>query len=600
MSPLGGYCGKIARVNLSKGWVKIEDLRWEWVPQFIGGKGLGFKYLYEELKPKIDPLSPENRLIFMTGPLSGTIAPATGKYVVVTKSPRTNTVLDSYFGGTFGAQLKFAGFDALIIEGKAEKPVYISVINGNVSIKPAEHLWGKGAYYTVTALKKDEGDAKTSVLAIGPAGERLVKLASINADIIWNAGRGGAGAVMGSKNLKAIAVRGDGKFPIANEEEFRKVCKELTEKSVLTETNLWAKTDGTPLIVDLSNTAGILPTRFFESGVFEHHKKINTDVVKVHLAEVRACFACPLACKRLVKIGDKILKAPEYETLGTAGSNCGIGDFEAITEFNYICGDLGIDTISTANTIALVMEAYEAGCLKKDMLDGIEAKFGSKDALLKLAEKIGRKEGVGEVLSEGTRAVIQKFGLDPERFTVDVKGMEIPAYDPRGTWGMALSYSTADRGACHLRAWAVSEDAFGKLDPRTFKEKPALVKRLEDLNSVKWSLIVCDFWLIKYEEMAALLTPVWGKPVKPEELQLIGERIWNLGRLFNVREGFSRKHDKLPPKFFKQPLKGGPTEGAKVSEEEFEKALDEYYALRGWDNNGIPKEETLRRLGLLV
>jgi aldehyde:ferredoxin oxidoreductase len=598
MSPLGGYSGKIARVNLTKEQINSEDLRWEWVPQYIGGKGLGFKYLYDELKPKIDPLSPENKLIFMTGPLSGTTAPATGKYVVVTKSPRTNTILDSYFGGTFGAQLKFSGFDAVIVEGRAKRPVYISIANGKVSLKSAEQFWGKGAFNTISAIRKDEGDAKTSVLAIGPAGENMVKLASINVDVIWNAGRGGAGAVMGSKNLKAIAVRGEGKFPIGNEEEFRKISKELTEKSVLTETNIWAKTDGTPIIVDMSNTAGILLTRFFKSGVFKDHDKINTDVVKAHLAEVRACYACPLACKRLVKIGDKVLKSPEYETLATAGSNCCVGDFGAVTEFNSICGDLGIDTISTANTIALVMELYESGIVKKNMLDGIEANFGSKEALLKLAEKIGKNEGIGKILSGGTRAVIQKFGLNSEKYAVDVKGLEIPGYEPRGTWGMALAYSTADRGACHLRAWAVSEDAFGKLEPRTFKEKPALVKRLEDINSVKWSLIVCDFWIIKYEEMAALLTPVWGKPVKPEELKLAGERIWNLGRLFNIREGFSRKDDKLPPKFFKQPLQGGPTDGVKVSMEEFEKALDEYYTLRGWHNNGIPKEETLKRLGI--
>lgn len=598
MVKLGGYAGKVVRVDLTKSRVKLEDLPWEWVPQYIGGKGLGFKYLYEELKPHLDPLSPENKLIFITGPLSGTLAPATGKYAVITKSPRTGTILDSYFGGTFGAKLKFAGFDGIIVEGKADKPVYIDVENGEVSLKNASHLWGMGTFNTIATIKKDEGDGKLSVLAIGPAGESLVKLASINVDVIWNAGRGGAGAIMGSKNLKAVAVKGDGRFYIADEDGLKKASKELTEKSVLTEANLWAKTDGTPAIVDMSNTAGILLTRYFRSGVFEDHDKINTDVVKAHLAEVRACYACPLACKRLVKVKDRVVKAPEYETLATAGSNCGIGDFEAVTEFNNICADLGVDTISAANTVALVMELYELGVLKKDMIDGIEANFGNKEALRKLAEKIGRNEGVGKTLSEGARAAIKKFGVDEEKYAIDVKGMEIPAYEPRGTWGMALAYSTADRGACHLRAWAVSEDAFGKMEPRTFDGKPALVKRLEDLNSVKWSLIVCDFWLINYDEMATLLTLVWGKTVKPEELKLTGERIWNLGRLFNIREGFSRKDDKLPPKFFTQQLRGGPTDGVKVSEEDFERALDEYYTLRGWNNQGIPREETLTKLNL--
>lgn len=598
MMELGGYAGKVVRVNLTKNRVKLEDLRWEWVPEYVGGKGLGFRYLYEELKPHLDPLGPENKLIFMTGPLSGTLAPATGKYVAITKSPRTRTVLDSYFGGTFGAKLKFAGFDAIIVEGKADKPVYLAIDNGEVYVKDAGHLWGMGAFDTIAAIKKDEGDDKLSILAIGPAGEKLVKLASINVDVIWNAGRGGAGAVMGSKNLKAIAVKGDKQFHIVDEDRFKKVSKELTERSVLTEANMWAKTDGTPAIVDMSNTAGILLTRYFKSGVFENHDKINTDVVKAHLAEVRACYACPLACKRLVKLGDRIVKSPEYETLATAGSNCGIGDFEAVAEFNYICGNLGIDTISTANTIALVMELYESEVLKKDMLDGIEANFGNKEALLKLAEKIGRNEGVGKALSEGSRMAIQKFKVDAEKYAIDVKGLEIPGYEPRGTWGMALSYSTADRGACHLRAWAVSEDAFGKMEPRTFKDKPGLVKRLEDLNSVKWSLIVCDFWLINYDEMAMLLAPVWGKTVKPEELKTAGERIWNLGRLFNIREGLSRKDDKLPRKFFAQPLVGGPTDGVKVSEEEFERAIDEYYMLRGWNRQGVPREEILKRLNL--
>ncbi|MEM3874121.1 MAG: aldehyde ferredoxin oxidoreductase family protein [Candidatus Bathyarchaeia archaeon] len=596
---VGGYMGKIIRANLSTGELSYEDLRWDWILEYVGGKGLGFRYLYDELEPRIEPLSPENKLIVMTGPLSGTAAPAAGKYVVVTKSPHTGTILDSYFGGMFGAQLKFAGFDAIIVDGASKKPVYIEVEDGRAEIKSADHLWGMGAYETIATIKKEVG-RDFSVLAIGPAGERLVKIASINADIIWNAGRGGAGAVMGFKQLKAIAVKGHVRVPIADENDFGRLVKELTEKSVLSEANMWAKTDGTPIIVDMSNTVGILPTRYFRSGVFEEHDKINTDVVKAHLAEVRACYACPLACKRLVKVRGEIVKAPEYETLGTAGSNCGVGDFEAVVDFNYICGNLGIDTISTANTIAFIMQLYEDGILKKENLDGIEANFGNKEALLRLAEKIGRNEGVGNFFSNGVKNAIQRLGLNPEKYAVDVKGLEIPAYDPRGTWSMALAYSTADRGACHLRAWAVSQDAFGKLEPKTFKDKPALVKELEDLNSVKWSLIVCDFWLINYEEMAALLSPVWGKKVKVQELKTIGERVWNLGRLFNVREGFSRKDDKLPPRFFTQPLKGGSTDGVKVSEKEFEKALDEYYALRGWNNNGIPKEETLRRLNLSV
>lgn len=596
---LGGYSGKILRVNLSSNRIKREDLQWNWVTKYIGGKGLGFKYLYEETKPLIEPLSPNNKLILMTGPLSGTTVPASGKYVIVTKSPRTRTILDSYFGGIFGAKLKKAGFDAIIIEGIARKPVYLKIENETVEIKDANSFWGKGAYATIEIIKKDEGK-NFSVIAIGPAGEKLVKLASINADIIWNAGRGGAGAVMGSKRLKAIAVNGEKTIPVAEENKLKKISKELTEKSVLTEENIWAKTDGTPIIVDMSNMTGILTTRFFRSGVFEGATKINSDAIKVRLAKVQACYACPLACKRLIKVKGNILKAPEYETLATAGSNCGISDLETITEFNYICGDLGIDTISTANTIAFIMELYEEGMLKKDMLDGIEATFGNKKALLEISKKIGNNEGCGKIFSAGVKEAIEKLRLSPEKYAVDVKGLELPGYDPRGTWGMALAYSTADRGACHLRAWAVSQDAFGKMEPKTFKDKPQLVKNLEDLNSIKWSLIICDMWLINYEEMALLLSATWGRNVRPQELEIAGERIWNLGRVYNVREGFSRNDDKLPPKFFNQPLVGGPTDGAKILEEKFDKALDEYYRLRGWDSNGVPEEETLKKLGIAL
>ncbi|MHC1586598.1 MAG: aldehyde ferredoxin oxidoreductase family protein, partial [Candidatus Hecatellaceae archaeon] len=529
---------------------------------------------------------------------SGTMAPATGKYVIVTKSPRSRTVLDSYFGGTFGAQLKFAGFDAVIVEGASEKPVYLKITSGSVEIKGAEDYWGGGAYDTVEAIKKDEGEPKMSVLAIGPAGERLSKIATVNADIIWNAGRGGAGAVMGSKKLKAVAVRAEGQPPIANPDKLREASTHLTKNSVLTEDNLWAKTDGTPVLVDMSHNVGVLPTRYFSSGVFEGHDKINTDVIKAHLETVKACYACPLACKRLVKVKGKVYKAPEYETLAMAGANCGVSDFEAIVEFNHVCGNLGIDTITTGNLVAFVMALYEDGVLGKDKLEGIEARFGSGEALVRLAEKIGKREGIGEILADGVRPAIERLGVDPDKYAVDVKGQEVPGYEPRGSWGMALAYSTSDRGACHLRAWAVAQDAFGNMPPQSFEGKAELVKDLEDQNSVKWSLIVCDFWAINYDEMAMLLSPAWGREVKVDELKLIGERIWNLGRLFNVREGYSRKDDKLPKKFFTQALKGGPTDGVKLPEEEFDKTLDKYYELRGWDSNGIPKRETLERLGL--
>lgn len=601
---VGGFIGRILRVNLTTGDVKTEPINWEWARKFFGGKGLAAKYLYEELSAGTDPLSPENMMIFMTGPLTGTVSPCSGKHVVVSKSPASGTFLDCYAGGYWGAELKYAGFDGVIIRGRASKPVYLWIHDGEAEIRDASHLWGKDTHETEKALKEELGkDVK--VCSIGPAGENLVKFACITNDLFRQAARGGIGAVMGSKNLKAIAVEGHGGVWVPDIEKFVEVCKSVIDEDVLgrEDDHGWAITDGTPIIVGLSQGTALFPTRNFQTGVFEDAEKIGSDAVKAVTVARKACFNCPLACGNITLIKEgrfagTLVEGPEYETLALTGSNCGIGDLGAIARFNLLCDRLGIDTISAGNVVAFAMELYERGILTKEDTGGLDLRFGNVDAYIQMPELIAYKRGIGELLAEGVRTAAERIGKGAEKYALHVKGVEYPGYDPRGSYGMALAYATADRGCCHLRAWIVADEAFGDMPPYTFDGKPERVIFLENRNSVKWSLIICDFYLVDYPVMSKLVSACTGWDVSPEELKIAGERIWNLTRLFNVREGFSRKDDTVPPRITTEELPDGVAKGQKIKLEEFEAALSRYYQLRGWDENGIPTEEKLKELGL--
>jgi aldehyde:ferredoxin oxidoreductase len=582
------YTGKVLRVNLSTGKATIEPLNEEWARDYLGGKGLSIKYLYEELEPGIDPLSDQNKLILMTGPLTGTIVPNSGKLAVAAKSPATGTILDCSIGGHFAPELKYAGYDAVIIEGKAKMPVYLFINDDQVELRSAAALWGKGAHETEHVIAETLGDVIT--LAIGQAGENLVPMACISSELYRQAGRGGIGAVMGSKNLKAISVRGSGGVKVNDIRKYSAALNKIRREDTMSDDNMWAYSDGTPMIVELSQTAGILPTRNFQEGTFDEHNKVDSEAIKEALKAKKACFACPLACGNYVEKGTTRVEGPEYETLALCSSNCGIGDLEAVIEFNRLCDDYCLDSISAGNATAFAMELTEKG------IYDFGIRFGEVDRYLEMPGLIANKKGVGAELAKGVRAMSDKFG--GKDFAMHVKGLEIPGYEPRGSWSMGLAYGTADRGACHLRAWPAAVEAFGDIDPFTSEGKGKLVKEMQDDNSVKFSAIFCDFWALSTERMAEVLSLSLDREITADELTVIGERVYNLARLFNEREGFDRKDDYLPERIYKEKLTTGFTKDRLLPREEYDKMLADYYQLRGWDENGKITEARKKELKL--
>jgi aldehyde:ferredoxin oxidoreductase len=581
------YRWKALRVNLSTGSVVTEPLNKEWAEKYFGGRGLGAKYLYEELKKGIDPLSPDNKLILVTGPFTGTIVPCSGKLAIITKSPATGGMLDCSIGGHFAAQLKFAGYDVLIIEGQAKAPVYLLIEDDKVEIRKADHLWGKGIFETESQLSGEHGlDAR--VLSIGPAGENLVSFACIGSELYRQAGRGGVGSVMGSKKLKAIVCSGSQGVSVPDMPRLLKLVKKAIQEDVLTDTNLWAYTEGTPSIVDMSNSAGVLPTRNYQDGVFEGAKKINSDSLQKLRPKKKACFACALGCGNYSDIKGSAVEGPEYETLALAGSNCGVDDLEAIIRFNAECDNLGLDTISTGNVLGFAMEMTERG------IKDFGVRFGDIDTYLKIPRLVVHRKGVGEELSRGVKKLAEKYGTAD--FGMQVKGLELPGYDPRGSWGMGLAYATASRGGCHMSAWPIADEAFGDIDPFTIEGKAQMVVEAQHYNAIKFSLILCDFWALSLETMSELASCVLGREVPVAELEKAGERIWNLLRLFNIREGFKAADDSLPGRFFNDPLKSGTPAGRVLPRDQFDAMLKEYYQLRGWDAAGVPTPEKLREL----
>jgi len=600
-----GYQGKILRVDLTNEKITTEPLNKEWAKQFIGGKGLGAKYLFEELKPGTDPLSPDNILSIWTGPLVGTMTPLTGRYVIVTKSPLTGTFLDSYAGGFFGSELKYTGFDGVIIKGKAKKLSYLWITDGKAEIRDAKNLAGKDTYKTEELIRKEVGHKFARVAAIGPAGEKLGLISSVTSDLTRNAARGGTGAVFGSKNLKAIAVKGSMGVEVQNIEEFTKMAKEMILKDVVENPDHAGMiTDGTPILVAMSNDAGILPTKHWRTGVFEDSKGIDSEALKSRVfVRKKACFDCAIACGSYAKVNKGIFKGaategPEYETLGLCGSNCGIKNIEAIVKFVEDCDRLGLDSISAGNVVALAMDLYERGVLTKKDTGGLDLKFGNEEAYSKMPAMIANRQAIGNVLADGAKRAAKKIGKGAEKLTVEVKGLEYPAYDPRGTIGMALAYATSDRGACHLRAWPVAADAYGSQDPWNPDGKAAICVEDQTRTSVKWSFIFCDFYSVSFPNMAKYYSAVTGVQADEDHLRKVGRRIWNLTRAFNVREGFTRKDDTLPERMEKEPLPDGKPKGHVVPKADFEKMLSEYYKLWDWDDQGRPTKKALVDVGL--
>ena len=598
---VGGYVGKVLRVNLSTEKIAVEDLNLDWARKYIGGRGLATKYYIETTKnPKIDPLDEKNALIFATGPLTGTPAPSASRYMVVTKGFLNGAIASSNSGGFFGPELKFAGFDMVIIEGKAKSPKYLYINNGKAEIRDAKHLWGKDTHETTDMLKNELKDEKLEVACIGPAGENLVRFAAVINDKHRAAGRTGVGAVMGSKKLKAIAVRGSGKVTIAKKDEFTNILKDKLKKikeNPVTSQGL--PTYGTAVLVNIINSQGLYPTKNFQYGQWEHANELSGEsMAEKYLIKNKACFACPIACGRVTKLDNLDSEGPEYESLWSMSANLDISNFEKIIEANYYCDKYGIDTISYGGTLAAAMELYEKGLINKKELDGIELKWGHSDALVKFPELIAPRTGFGNKLAEGSYRLAESYG-HPE-ISMTAKGQELPASVPRGAYGHALAYATSNRGGCHVRGYMISPEILGipeKLDPLKVEGKGAYTKMFQDLTAVIDSSGLCLFtsFALGADDYKDLLNVVTGFDYSVEEMMLAGERIWNLERVYDLQAGFSGKDDTLPPRLLKEPMPYGPNKGSVVP---LDKLLKEYYMARGWDEKGVPSQEKLKSLQL--
>jgi aldehyde:ferredoxin oxidoreductase len=614
-----GWTRKILRVNLSQGTCKSEPLNMDWAMKYLGQRGLASKYLVEEIDPKCDPLGPDNKLIFATGPLTGTAASTGGRYSVITKGALTNAIACSNSGGYWGAELKFAGWDMVILEGKAPKPVYLSVIDDKAELHDASAIWGTSIWKTDEWIKKRHQDPMMHVSAIGVAGENQVLYACIVNDLHRAAGRSGVGAVMGSKNLKAIAVRGTGGVRVRDAKAFMAATnagkKVLRENAV---TGQGLPTHGTQVLMNVINEVGALPTRNSRDVQFEGAHDISAEAMatprktdgKKNLLTNQACFACTIACGRISKIDEShytIRNRPEYwhasggleyEAAWALGAATGVNDLEALTFANFICNEQGLDPISFGSTVGAAMELYELGILTKEKTGGLELKFGSAEALTKSAELVGKAEGFGKELGQGSARLTAKYGR-PE-LAMTVKGQEFPAYDPRGIQGMGLTYATSNRGACHLRSYTVSSEILGipqKTDPLVTDGKAGLVKAFQDATAAVDSTGLCVFTTFAWtlNDIAPQVDAAVEGGWTPDKMLEAGERIWNLERQFNMRAGFTAKDDRLPDRLLKEGAKSGPAKGLVNG---LDKMLPEYYQLRGWTTEGVPTNETVARLGL--
>lgn len=594
-----GYNGKVLRVNLSEKSVKVEALNLDLAKKFIGGRGLGEKYLLDEIDPKIDALSPENKLIFVTGPLSGTPTPTGGRYMVVTKSPLTGTVACSNSGGRWGAELKMAGYDMIIIEGKADNPVYLYIEDDEVTIKDAAHLWGKVTSETTEILTKEHGD-KVKVANIGPAGERLSRIAAVMNDIDRAAGRSGVGAVMGSKNLKAIAVRGTGKVAISNPDKLKEIVascnKKIRENGV---TGQGLPTYGTAVLVNIINENGVFPTNNFQGSNFSNAEAISGETLaEKYLIKRVGCYGCPIACGRHCKVDDIESGGPEYETIWGYGADCGVSDLGAVIKANYWANEMGLDTISASTTIAAAMELYQKGYIKEADTAGVPLEFGNAEAAIEWTKRMGLREGIGDKLAEGSYRLCDMYGV-PE-LSMSVKKQELPAYDPRAIQGQGLAYATSNRGGCHVRAYLISPEILGlpeKLDRFSLEGKPTWVKIFQDLTAAIDATGLCLFtsFALGADDYAALYTAVTGIEITGEDVLMAGERVWNIEKLFNLEAGILPAEDTLPKRLLEEGITEGPSKGnvARLSE-----LLPAYYEVRGWNAEGIPTEERLQLLGL--
>ncbi len=606
------FNGKILKIDLSSGKYSTIPIPDEVCKKYLGGRSLGAKLLLDYIPQGADPLSPECPFFILTGPTTGTIVPSSGKYVIMGKSPLTGAFLDSYSSGYLAAELKYAGWDGLMITGRAEKPTYIYIEDDSVEFRDASHLWGKDSFTTEDKIR-EETNQRAGVAVIGVAGENKVRLSIVNSEHYRQAARGGTGALFGAKNLKGIAVFGNKGLDVADMESVMKLHKQIVEDSANSVSAQGRRKYGTPLTLDITNHANMLPTNNFQEVCCEDADgKLDSIGCERMVIKSRGCWGCMMACSKISKADesdlyykDTVVEGPEYETTVFLGTDIGVTNLSSVIDSNRLCDYYGIDTIGAGGVIAFVMECVEKGYLSEEEVGVSGIRFGNDRIVAELLRLMSTREGFGDKMAEGTYRLAQYIGKNSMRFAMQVKGMEFPGYDPRAGYGVSLSYAVNPRGACHRKAWPPALEVLKGFPPYTTENKGKLIRDLTAENNVLHSVLVCDFPskyvpFSAYEVYAKFLTHLTGTVWTPEELLDGADRGEDLARLFNYREGFSREDDTLPDRVFDEiaPMRKEVPEGAPITREALEIMKDDYYRERGWDDSGCPTEESLRRLGM--
>jgi len=612
---MSDYTGKLLRINLTTQKAATEVIPQEIIRMYLGGVGIAAKYLYDEFKPGTGALDPENKLIFAVGPLNATGAPCSNRMAVVSKSPLTGTIACALSGGHFPDELKRAGYDMVIVEGRSDKLTYVVIHDGEVRFRNAARFSGMETMDTQLFIKDDLKDQNYRVACIGPAGENLVSFACIINER-RAAGRKGLGAVMGSKNLKAIAVRGTGKPSIADPQKFqearKKMLQGMKDSPMLYPT--FSKT-GTPCVVDVTGAMGILAIKNWQAtGEINMIPSLGIDAQAKYITDRVFCDECMVGCSQVKKVKDGpyagyVSEGPEFETTYSLGSNLGIDYLPAIIAGDRLCDEYGIDSVSAGVAIGFAMELYERGILTSKDTDGLELKFGNHRAMIEMLRKIAFKEGLGAILCQGTRKAAEIIGRDTWKYAINIKGLELPAYDVRGAKAHGLNYATAYNGADHCRGYAFQE-IFGipipeQVDRFAIKGKGKLTKWNQDVRTVTCdAATLCGFLMdmavpaFACQNTADFASAVTGIPFTADDIYKIGERINNLARLFNIREGFTRRDDTFPWRLMNETIKAGASAGQRISQADLDAMLDEYYEARGWDKNGVPTPAKLQELGI--
>ena len=599
--------GKILTIDLTTQTTGVLHIPDETTIKYLGGRALGARLLYDYLPPHVDPLGPENVIFILTGVACGTMIPSSRKYAVMTKSPLTGTFLDTYSSGYMSYELKAAGWDGLMITGKSEKPVYLYIKNDKVEFRDASHIWGKGTFETEETIIA-ETDPNAGLSVIGPAGEKLVLIASINSEHYRQAARGGGGAVYGSKLLKGIAVRGTGSIKVADHEALRGYFLRGIDFMEHNKTSIARRRYGTPMTMNITNEAGMLPTKNFQHSHSEEAVgEIDADGCEKFTLKSRACRYCPVGCSKITKVTEgrykgEVLEGPEYETNGLLGPNLGITYLPAVITENARCDEWGVDTISAGVTIGFVMECYEKGLLTEEEIGVKNPSFGNDEAAIEMIRMMSFREGFGDKMAQGVKKLAEYVGHDSIKFAMQVKGLEFPSYDPRAGYASGLGYAVNPRGACHRRCWPPALEVLGGAPRYTEEGKAAMVARIYDENTILHSMLICDlankFSDLTIPHCVEYLTAVTGHAFTEDDLWAVAARAETLARMINCREGFSRKDDTLPDRILNEPTPDGPGKGHVFTQEKLDRMLDEYYEIRGWDNEGYPLPETLERLGI--